>query len=180
MLTPADAFRSIDCTICVMLYRHVEDMPSSNSKMSEMPKMPIMTCTVVELMVISSLFSGPRMHPLPTGATTEAVVTGLVGALPLLADVDLLLTAETMDAVDPARPVVEVEMMVADEGLLALLPDELVHLPLETVTMLVIQQMLPRTEKLRDLALVDTEMSRALLLPMASVEKAPLVQLNKS
>jgi hypothetical protein len=38
MLTPADAFRSIDCAICVMLYRHVEDMLSSNSKMSEMPK----------------------------------------------------------------------------------------------------------------------------------------------
>jgi hypothetical protein len=108
------------------------------------------------------------------------VVTGLVGALPLLADVDHPLTAETMDAVDPARPDVEVEMMVADEGPLALLPDELVHLPHETVTTLVIQQMLPRMEKLQDLAPVDTEMSRALLLPMASVEKAPLVPLNKS
>ena len=105
----------------------------------------------------------------PTGATIEVVVTGLAGALPLLTDADLLLTAETADAADPAPLTVEAVMMAVDDDLPALLLDEQVRH--EMVTMPPVQVMLPRMERLRDPVQDDTEMSRALLLPTASDEK---------
>ena len=113
--------------------------------------------------------SGPRMLLRPTGATIEVVVTGLAGALPLLTDADLLLTAETADAADPAPLTVEAVMMAVDDDLPALLLDEQVRH--EMVTMPPVQVMLPRMERLRDPVQDDTEMSRALLLPTASDEK---------
>lgn len=100
-------------------------------------------------------------------------MTVLVGALPLLVDVDLHLTAETVVATDLGRPRVEVVMTEVDDDLQALLLDELAHFLQEMVTRpsAMAMPMLRRTMKLRDPAPAGTGMSQALKLPIKLIER---------